>query len=159
MLTEFGWKLFNINDERNMAEKIGVSRDFLSSVELGFVPLPDGFDEKIITAYQLGPDQANEVRLAFKRVKAREKPLIPLPPANNIYEYFWWSVEKPWNKKNKNGPFATENEAIADAKNKIRTKADVVIFKNLWLNSFHGYLNVALNCCEFNPTELVEDDE
>ncbi len=157
MLTEFGWKLFNINDERNMAEKIGVSRDFLSSVELGFVPLPDGFDEKIITAYQLGPDQANEVRLAFKRVKAREKPLIPLSPAN--YEYFWWSVEKPWNKKNKTGPFATENEAIADAKNKIRTKADVVIFKNLWLNSFHGYLNVALNCCEFNPTELVEDDE
>lgn len=132
MLTEFGWKLFNINDERNMAEKIGVSRDFLSSVEPGFVPLPDGFDEKIITAYQLGPDQANEVRLAFKRVKAREKPLIPLPPANNIYEYFWWSVEKPWNKKIKTDRLRQKMKRLQMLKTKFGRR------QTLWFSKIFG---------------------
>jgi transcriptional regulator with XRE-family HTH domain len=69
MLTEFGKELRKIRLDRverqaEMARKIGVSGSFLSVVELGARPIPSGFEEQIITACELTPEQAEGLRRA-----------------------------------------------------------------------------------------------
>lgn len=74
MLTDFGKTLRKLridNDERilDMAKKIGRSPAFVSSIEHGQKPLPDGFDDLIIEAYGLDGVQAQTIRQAYARSK------------------------------------------------------------------------------------------
>lgn len=74
MLTDFGKALRKLRidySERmsDMANKINRSSAFVSSLERGQKPLPDGFDDLIIEAYSLDDVQALAVRQAYTRSK------------------------------------------------------------------------------------------
>lgn len=90
----------------------------------------------------------------FTREILDEADIKPKPeiPDNNSDWYFWCS-EEPWDKVNENGLFATMKEAIVDAENKIRNKADVLIFKTCWLGSGQDYHIVAVACCKINSNK------
>lgn len=80
MLTDFGLQLRMIRlacGDRilDMAEKLGETPAFISKLERGGLVLPGGFDEEVIKAYHLNKRRADQVRLAFKRTRAREKQL------------------------------------------------------------------------------------
>jgi|GEM_PF-1503117 len=80
MLTEFGQELRMIRlacGDRilDMAEKLGETPAFISKLERGAIVLPGGFDEEVIKAYHLNKRRADQVRLAFKRTRAKEKQL------------------------------------------------------------------------------------
>lgn len=161
MLTDFGLELRMIRlacGDRilNMAEKLGETPAFISKLERGELVLPGGFDEKVITAYQLNKRRADQVRLAFKRTRAKEKQLIAPEDKSNWY---FWGVDEPYDKINENGPFATINDAITDAKSKIRCRETVFIFKACWLRSDLNYHIFGFSRCEINSAEQSEDDD
>ncbi|OPB31552.1 helix-turn-helix domain-containing protein [Bartonella sp. AR 15-3] len=67
MLTSFGKTLRKLridHEERllDMAKKLGVSKVFLSSVEIGKKSVPIGMEEKIIKLYALDQDMASLLR-------------------------------------------------------------------------------------------------
>ena len=72
---------------------------------------------------------------------------------NNNSDWYFWCSEEPWDKANENGSFATMKEAIVDAENKIRKKADVLILKTRWLGSGQNYDIVAVACCKINSNK------
>lgn len=79
MLTEFGMQLRMIRlacGDRilDMAEKLGVSPAYISRLERGTTPLPDGIVDKLIAAYWLSPHRANQVWKALDRTKAQDTP-------------------------------------------------------------------------------------
>lgn len=79
MLTEFGQELRMIRlacGDRifDMAEKLGVSPAYISRLERGTTPLPDGIVDKLIAAYWLSPHRANQVWKALDRTKAQDTP-------------------------------------------------------------------------------------
>ncbi|WP_295963658.1 helix-turn-helix transcriptional regulator [uncultured Bartonella sp.] len=161
MLTEFGQELRMIRlayGDRilNMAEKLGETPAFISKLERGAIVLPGGFGEKVIKAYQLNRRRADQVRLAFKRTFAKEKLLTT--PDDKSYWYFW-SAEEPYDKINENGPFATINDAITDAKSKIRYRETVFIFKSCWLVSDLNYHIFGFSSCEINSDAQTEEDD
>ncbi|WP_273757174.1 helix-turn-helix domain-containing protein [Bartonella sp. MM73XJBT] len=67
MLTPFGKTLRKIRIDRterllDMADKLGVSIAFLSSVEIGKKPIPADMEEKIIEKYALNEETASILR-------------------------------------------------------------------------------------------------
>lgn len=161
MLTEFGMQLRMIRlacGDRilDMAEKLGETPAFISRLERGELVLPGGFDEEVIKAYQLNKRRADQVRLAFKRTRVKEKQLTA--PKDRSYWYFW-GAEEPYDKINENGPFETMNDAITDAKSKIRYRETVFIFKSCWLQSDLNYHIFGYSSCEINSAEQSEDDD
>ena len=161
MLTEFGQELRMLRlayEDRilDMAEKLGETPAFISKLERGAIVLPGGFDEKVIKAYQLNRRRADQVRLAFKRTRAKEKQLTA--PEDKSNWYFWGAVE-PYDKINENGPFATINDAIIDAESKIRCRETVFIFKACWLQSGLNYDIFCYSICEINSAEQPEEDD
>ncbi|MBI0002304.1 helix-turn-helix domain-containing protein [Bartonella sp. W8122] len=161
MLTEFGQELRMIRlacGDRilDMAEKLGETPAFISRLERGAIMLPAGFDEKVIAAYQLNRRRADQVRLAFKRTRVKEKQLTA--PDDRSYWYFW-SAEEPYDKINENGPFETMNDAITDAKSKIRCIETVFIFKSCWLVSDLNYHIFGYSSCEINSDAQAEEDD
>jgi len=112
MLTEFGMQLRMIRlacGERilDMAEKLGETPAFISKLERGAIPLPEGFDEKIINSYRLSQHQANQVSQAFKRTQAKEKQQTTASDnkslAGNIG--WFWVFAGVTRKLFENGPF------------------------------------------------------
>ena len=161
MLNEFGMQLRMIRlacGDRilDMAEKLGETPAFISKLERGELVLPGGFDEEVIKAYQLNKRRADQVRLAFKRTRVKEKQLTA--PDDRSYWYFW-SAEEPYDKINENGPFATINDAIIDAESKIRYKETVFIFKACWLQSDLNYHIFGYSSCEIHSAEKAEEDD
>lgn len=161
MLTEFGQELRMIRLAcgdliLDMAEKLGETPAFISKLERGAIMLPAGFDEKVITSYQLNRRRADQVRLAFKRTRAREKQLTAPEDKSNWY---FWGADEPYDKINENGPFATINDAITDAESKIRYRETVFIFKACWLRSDLNYDIFCYSICEINSAEQSEDDD
>lgn len=161
MLTEFGQELRMIRlacGDRilDMAEKLGETPAFISKLERGAIVLPGGFDEKVIAAYQLNRRRADQVRLAFKRTRAKEKQLTAPEDKSNWY---FWGADEPYDKINENGPFETMNDAITDAKSKIRCRETVFIFKACWLRSDLNYHIFGFSRCEINSNEQSEDDD
>lgn len=74
MLTGFGKILRKLRVDHNerildMAEKIGKSSAFISAVERGQKPIPEGFDDLIIQAYDLHGQEAQAIRKAYARSK------------------------------------------------------------------------------------------
>lgn len=72
MLTEFGKILRKLrvdHDERmiDMAKRINRSRGFLSAIERGTKPAPDGFDDIIINEYGLTGSQVDDIKIAYLR--------------------------------------------------------------------------------------------
>ena len=161
MLTDFGLELRMIrlaSGERilDMAEKLGETPAFISKLERGVLVLPGGFGEKVIKAYQLNKRRADQVRLAFKRTRAKEKQLTAPEDKSNWY---FWGADEPYDKINENGPFATINDAITDAKSKIRCRETVFIFKACWLRSDLNYHIFGFSRCEINSNEQAEEDD
>ena len=161
MLTEFGQELRMIRmacGERilDMAEKLGETPAFISRLERGAIMLPAGFDEKVITSYQLNRRRADQVRLAFKRTFAKEK-LLKAPEDKS--NWYFWGADEPYDKINENGPFETMNDAIIDAESKIRYRETVFIFKACWLRSDLNYHIFGFSRCEINSNEQSEDDD
>lgn len=73
-MTNFGKILRKLRVDHNerildMADKIGKSSAFISAVERGQKPIPEGFDDLIIKAYDLSDIQAMAVRQACARSK------------------------------------------------------------------------------------------
>jgi len=161
MLTDFGLELRMIrlaSGERilDMAEKLGETPAFISKLERGVLVLPGGFSEKVIKAYQLNKRRADQVRLAFKRTRAKEKQLTAPEDKSNWY---FWGADEPYDKINENGPFATINDAITDAKSKIRCRETVFIFKACWLRSDLNYHIFGFSRCEINSDAQAEEDD
>ena len=161
MLTDFGLELQMIRlacGDRilDMAEKLGETPAFISKLERGAIVLPGGFDEKVIAAYQLNRRRADQVRLAFKRTRAKEKQLTAPEDKSNWY---FWGADEPYDKINENGPFETMNDAITDAKSKIRCRETVFIFKACWLRSDLNYHIFGFSRCEINSNEQAEEDD
>ena len=161
MLTEFGQELRMIRlacGDRilDMAEKLGETPAFISKLERGAIVLPAGFDEKVITSYQLNRRRADQVRLAFKCTFAKEKLLTA--PDDKSYWYFW-GTEEPYDKINENGPFETMNDAITDAESKIRCRETVFIFKACWRQSDLNYHIFCYSSCEINSDAQAEEDD
>ena len=161
MLTEFGQELRMIRlacGDRilDMAEKLGETPAFISKLERGAIVLPGGFDEEVIKAYQFNKRRADQVRLAFKRTRVKEKQLTT--PDDRSYWYFW-GAEEPYDKINENGPFATINDAITDAESKIRCRETVFIFKACWLQSELNYDIFCYSICEINSDAQAEEDD
>ena len=161
MLTEFGQELRMIRlayEDRilDMAEKLGETPAFISKLERGVLVLPGGFGEKVIKAYQLNKRRADQVRLAFKRTRAKEKQLTAPEDKSNWY---FWGADEPYDKINENGPFATINDAITDAKSKIRCRETVFIFKACWLRSDLNYDIFCYSICEINSDAQAEEDD
>ena len=161
MLTDFGLELRMIRlacGERilDMAEKLGETPAFISKLERGVLVLPGGFGEKVIKAYQLNKRRADQVRLAFKRTRAKEKQLTAPEDKSNWY---FWGADEPYDKINENGPFATINDAITDAKSKIRCRETVFIFKACWLRSDLNYHIFGFSRCEINSNGQAEEDD
>ena len=161
MLNEFGMQLRMIRlacGDRilDMAEKLGETPAFISKLERGAIVLPAGFDEKVITSYQLNRRRADQVRLAFKRTFAKEK-LLKAPEDKS--NWYFWGADEPYDKINENGPFETMNDAIIDAESKIRYRETVFIFKACWLRSDLNYHIFGFSRCEINSNEQSEDDD
>lgn len=161
MLTDFGMELRMIRlacGERilDMAEKLGETPAFISKLERGAIVLPGGFDEKVIAAYQLNRRRADQVRLAFKRTRAKEK-LLKAPEDKS--NWYFWGADEPYDKINENGPFATINDAIIDAESKIRYRETVFIFKACWLQSGLNYHIFCYSICEINSDAQAEEDD
>ena len=161
MLTEFGQELRMIRlacGDRilEMAEKLGKTPAFISKLERGGLVLPGGFDEEVIKAYHLNKRRADQVRLAFKRTRAKEKQLTA--PDDKSYWYFW-GADEPYDKINENGPFETMNDAITDAKSKIGYRETVFIFKSCWLVSDLNYHIFGFSSCEINSDAQTEEDD
>ena len=161
MLTEFGQELrmirlacaYRILD---MAEKLGETPAFISKLERGAIVLKGGFDEKVIAAYKLNRRRADQVRLAFKRTRAKERQLTAPEDKSNWY---FWGADEPYDKINENGPFATINDAITDAESKIRYRETVFIFKACWLRSDLCYDIFCYSICEINSDAQTEEDD
>lgn len=49
---------------KDMADKLGVSSAYLSSLELGKKPIPNNFDQKIIDTFSIKNGEADELRQA-----------------------------------------------------------------------------------------------
>ena len=67
-ITEFGKELRKLRIERgekllNMSKRLGVSASFISSIEIGKKPPPNGFEEKIIEKYKLDRTFSEKLRL------------------------------------------------------------------------------------------------
>ena len=161
MLTDFGQELRMIRlacGDRilDMAEKLGETPAFISKLERGELVLPGGFDEEVIKAYHLNKRRADQVRLAFKRTRAREKQLTAPEDKSNWY---FWGAGEPYDKINENGPFATINDAITDAESKIRYRETVFIFKACWHSSALNYDIFCYSICEINSGAQAEEDD
>jgi len=76
MLIEFGKILRKLRIDcgeiiRDMADKLGCTASYLSAVETGKRPIPDGWAERIINIYSLDTDSAQELRdAAMAEVKS-----------------------------------------------------------------------------------------
>jgi cyanate lyase len=69
MLNEFGSMLMKIRSENHesvgsMAEKLGVARLDLTSIEIGRAAVPEGMCEKIVEIYDLDGNTANKLKEA-----------------------------------------------------------------------------------------------
>ena len=90
MLTEFGKILRKLrvdHDERmiDMAKRINRSRGFLSAIERGTKPAPDGFDDVIIEKYGLTGSQVDDIKIAYLRSN-----IVTL--IERYYVIFYWDT-------------------------------------------------------------------
>lgn len=90
MLTEFGKILRKLrvdHDERmiDMAKRINRSQGFLSAIERGRKPAPDGFDDVIIKEYGLTGSQVDDIKIAYLRSN-----IITL--IERYYVIFYWDT-------------------------------------------------------------------
>lgn len=76
MLTHFGKLLRKLRIDcgevtRDMSEQLGCTASYLSAIETGKRPIPDGWAEKIISLYHLEEADANQLREAvLEEIKA-----------------------------------------------------------------------------------------
>lgn len=99
MLTDFGKRTRKLridNDERlkDMADKVGVSPAFLSAVELGSKVPPDSLPRKIILAYKLKGNEAEELRTAAVRSRSEFHITAKSAAARETADVFARSVNK-----------------------------------------------------------------
>ena len=74
MLTDFGKRLRMLRIEKDeklldMADRLEISSSFLSAVENGKKSPPSGFEEEVITAYDLDKDIADQLRNLADRAR------------------------------------------------------------------------------------------